>query len=357
VSLIAGLRERRERGALSIELEGSRSRVQVLEDTALAMVDCVQALVLDFEEIGASALRETLTTLRGRLGGGDDAECVAEHVAIAKHATLEFAEAEREHLANKDAELRRIIRVLTDGLTGIGHGAATYHKLIIDTGSRFEAASRLDDLQRVRAAITTEVSSLRTAVAKRQAAETENNNALRAEIETLRTRVETATSAARTDALTGAANRGAFDDELARRCTLAASNGGDFALLLADIDHFKAINDTYGHPVGDRVLQSLVTFLRDRVRRDDLIARWGGEEFAVLLPKAAVRAAYTKAKALVEDLETTDWTIDAAKKLRFTMSVGVVGWAKGDEPKTMVERVDKALYAAKHGGRNRATKG
>jgi len=105
------------------------------------------------------------------------------------------------------------------------------------------------------------------------------------------------------------------------------------------------------------VLQSLVTFLRDRVRHDDLIARWGGEEFAVLLPKAAMRAAYTKAKALVEDLETTDWTIDAAKKLRFTMSVGVVGWTKGDEPKTMVERVDKALYAAKHGGRNRATKG
>ncbi len=357
VSLIAGLRERRERGVLAVELEGSRSRVQVLEETALAMVDCVQALVLDLEEIGAPALRATLTTLRGRLGGGDDAERVAEHVATARHATLEFAEAEREHLANKDAELRRIIRVLTDGLTGIGHGATTYHKLILDTGSRFEAASRLDDLQRVRAAITTEVTSLRTAVAKRQAADTENNAALRAEIETLRSRVETATSAARTDALTGAANRGAFDDELQRRCTLAASTGGEFSLLLADIDHFKSINDTYGHPVGDRVLQSLVTFLRDRVRHDDLIARWGGEEFAVLLPKAAMRAAYTKAKALVEDLETTDWTIDAAKKLRFTMSVGVVGWTKGDEPKTMVERVDKALYAAKHGGRNRATKG
>jgi len=199
VSLIAGLRERRERGVLAVELEGSRSRVQVLEETALAMVDCVQALVLDLEEIGAPALRATLTTLRGRLGGGDDAERVAEHVATARHATLEFAEAEREHLANKDAELRRIIRVLTDGLTGIGHGATTYHKLILDTGSRFEAASRLDDLQRVRAAITTEVTSLRTAVAKRQAADTQNNAALRAEIETLRSRVETATSAARTD--------------------------------------------------------------------------------------------------------------------------------------------------------------
>ncbi len=357
VSLIAGLRERRERGALAVELEGSRSRVQVLEETALAMVDCVSALVLDLEEIGGPELRQTLTTLKTRLAGGDDAERVAEHVATAKHRTLEFAEAEREHLADKDFELRRIIRVLTEGLTGITHGAAAYHRQILETGSRFEAASRLADLQRVRAAITTEVSSLRTAVAQRQAADTEVTAALRAEIETLRTKVETATSAARTDALTGAANRGAFDDELLRRCTLAASNGAEFSLVLADIDHFKSINDTYGHPVGDRVLQSLVTFLRDRVRRDDLIARWGGEEFAVLLPKASARAAYSKAKALVDDLAETDWTIDAAKKLRFTMSVGVVGWTKDDDPAAMVERVDKALYAAKHGGRNRAVKG
>src|SRR5262249_47343194 len=140
--------------------------------------------------------------------------------------------------------------------------------------------------------------------------------ALRAEIETLRIKVEHANHVARVDALTGAANRGAFDDELARRCTLAAANHESFALILADIDHFKAINDNHGHPVGDRVLQSLVTFLRDRVRQDDVIARWGGEEFAVLLPKASLRAAYSKAKALVEELSTTDWTIDAAKKLR-----------------------------------------
>ena len=353
MSLIAGLRERRERGALSVELEGSRTRVQVLEQTALAMLDCVQALVLDLDEIGAPALRETLNALRGRLAGGDDADRVAGHVTAARAATLEFAEREREHLDHKDAELRRIILVLTEGLTGITSGSAAYHKLILDTGTRFEAASRLDDLQRVRAAITSEVRTLRTAVAQRQAADTQVTAALRAEIETLRSKVETATQAARCDALTGAANRGAFDDELARRCTL----GDGFAVLLADIDHFKAINDNHGHPVGDRVLQSLVTFLRDRVRRDDLIARWGGEEFAVLLPKATARAAFGKAKALVEDLATTDWTIDAAKKLRFTMSVGVVAFEKRETPAALIERADKSLYAAKHGGRNRAVRG
>jgi diguanylate cyclase len=357
VSLIAGLRERRERGALAVELEGSRSRVQVLEDTALAMLDCVQALVLDLEEIGAPALRDTLTELRGRLAGGDGADRLVSHVATTHRATLEFAEREREHLATKDAELRRIIRVLTEGLAGITTGAAAYHKQILDTGTRFEAASRLADLQRVRAAITSEVQTLRTAVAQRQAADSQVTAGLRAEIEALRGKVETATHAARSDALTGAANRGAFDDELARRCALAASTGDGFALMLADVDHFKSINDTYGHPVGDRVLQSLVTFLRDRVRRDDLIARWGGEEFAVLLPKASLRAAYGKAKSMLDDLATTDWTIDHAKKLRFTASMGVVAWQKNDSPTDLIARADKALYAAKHAGRNRATRG
>ncbi|MEO6772369.1 MAG: GGDEF domain-containing protein [Kofleriaceae bacterium] len=357
MSLIAGLRERRERGALVVELEGSRTRVQVLEDAALGMLDCVTALVLDLDEIGAPALRETLTALRGRLSGGDDSARVAEHLAGARAEALEFAEAERDHLARRDAELHRIIQVLTDGLTGITRGAAAYHKQILDSGTRFEAATRLSDLQRVRAAITTEVQSLRTAVEHRQRTDSRVTDALRAEIETLRVKVEHATHAARVDALTGAANRGAFDDELARRCTLAASNGEPFALLLADIDHFKVINDTHGHPVGDRVLQSLVTFLRDRVRRDDTIARWGGEEFAVLLPKASARAAFAKAKALVGELETTDWTIDHAKKLRFTISIGVVGWQKDDAPTALIERADKALYAAKHGGRNRAVRG
>lgn len=308
------------------------------------MLECVQALVLDIDECGAPALRAQLSELRTHLLDGD--------VASAHAETLAFARREREYLAHKDAELHRIIRVLTEGLAGITLGAAAYHKQLLETGTRFEAASKLSDLQTIRAAITDEVHGLRTAVQQRQAAESKATAALRAEVETLRASVETANAAARTDKLTGAANRGAFDDALARACVL-----GEFSLLLCDIDHFKAINDTHGHPIGDRVLQALVAFLKDRVRTGDIVARWGGEEFAVLLPKANARAALAKAKALVEELAVTDWTIDGGKKIRFTMSVGVVGHEKDEEPASIVERVDRCLYVAKHGGRNRAVKG
>jgi len=317
----------------------------------------VQALVLDFEEVGASSVRESLAGLRGRIHAGDTTENLATDLAATRSLTLEFADAEREHLAKRDAELRDIIKVLGDGLAEISMGSAAYHRQILDTGARFEAASRLADIQRVRAAITTEVSSLRTAVTERQAADSQLTASLRAEVAQLRSKIEVANHAARIDTLTGAANRGAFDEELARRCTLAASGGIGFALLLADIDHFKTINDTYGHPIGDRVLHALVTFLRDRVRRDDMIARWGGEEFAVLLPSATARVAFSKAKDLVQQLAISDWTIDSARKIGFTMSVGVTAWRTSDTPEALVERADKALYAAKHGGRNRAARG
>ena len=223
-------------------------------------------------------------------------------------------------------------------------------------GSRFEAASRLADLMKMRAAITAEVSGLRTAVAERQAEEQTQAKALRQEIETLRQNVARAQNEARTDPLTGAANRAAFDEELTRRCELAIAGREGFALVFADIDHFKQINDTYGHPVGDRVLTALVEFLRARIRRSDTIARYGGEEFGVILPGATLRPALRKARRLNEELARCDWAVDPATKLRFTTSMGVAVWQDGDDPAALVSRADRALYRAKHEGRNRVIK-
>jgi diguanylate cyclase len=356
VSLLAGFRERRERGELAMELSTSRTRVQVLEDVAAAMLGCVQALVLDLDECGAPALKAELAGFAGRLHAGGDSADLGDELASARKNTLEFAELERKHLATRDVELRNIIEVLSEGLTAVSAGAAAYHRKILDGGARFEAASRLSDLQKMRATITHEVTALRNAVAERQAQESSTAAALRSEIDLLRVKVQREAQTARLDKLTRAANRTAFDEELVRRCELAATGGTAFALLMADVDHFKQINDTHGHQTGDRVLHALATFLRDHTRADDTVARWGGEEFAVILPGASLRSAHGKAKDLVGDLAKTDWTIDQGKKLRFTISIGVTAWREADTPALVVERVDKALYAAKHGGRNQAVK-
>ncbi|HLL24682.1 MAG TPA: diguanylate cyclase, partial [Kofleriaceae bacterium] len=328
-------------------------RVVGLQSSALSLVGCVRALVLDFDEIGAPELRQALDALRSRIELDVELDTAVDDVHV---RTLELAQRQRDHLERRDSELRRIIDVLTEGLAGITAGAAAYHRQILDTGTRFEAASRLSDLVKVRAAITTEVSTLRTAVAERQASDGKVTAALRAEVEQLRSKVDEATREARTDKLTGAANRAALDAELEERCEAAAAGHVKFAILLADVDHFKAVNDTYGHAVGDRVLQGLVGFLRDRVRREDMIARWGGEEFAIVLAGASARTAFAKAKQLVSALAPCEWRVDGDRTLRFSISMGVTAWRPGDTAAQIIERSDAALYEAKRSGRNRAAR-
>ncbi len=356
MGLLAGLRERRSLGALSVELDRARARVGALENVATTMLGCVRSLVLDIDELGSTELKAQLSQLSTEIRTGTEAAAITEHAAKQHAEIVQFAEREREYLDHRDAELRRIIEVLSDGLASVSTGAAAYHRRLLDNSSRLEAASRLSDLQRMRASITAEVQGLRTAITERQAEEVTATKALRSEIEQLRQNVVRAETEARTDPLTGAANRGAFDEELARRCALAGSGLQSFALVYADIDHFKKINDTYGHPVGDRVLTAFVEFLRARVRQGDMIARCGGEEFGVILPGATLRPAMRKAKRMIEELARADWAIDAGTKLKFTASMGVAEWQTGDDPPALVERVDRALYRAKHEGRNRVSK-
>jgi len=355
MSLLAGLRERRERGELAVDLEATRARVAALEGIATTMLGCVRALVLEFDDLGAAEIKDGLTKLTAQIRGGTEGAELTAELAVQHREILAFAEREREYLDHRDVELRRIIQVLSDGLAGVSQGAADYHRRLLENGARFEAASRLSDLVRMRAAITVEVQGLRKAIAERQALETTATRALQSEIEQLRINVARAQNEARTDPLTGAANRSAFDEELARRCALAASGRETFALVFADIDHFKQINDTYGHPIGDRVLTAFVGFLRARVRESDTVARCGGEEFGVILPGAALRPAVRKARRLIGELARSDWAVDPETKLRFTASMGVGIWQDGDDPTALIERVDRALYRAKHEGRNRVS--
>lgn len=158
------------------------------------------------------------------------------------------------------------------------------------------------------------------------------------------------------DPLTGAATRRRLMDRLEYSITQSARTKLPFSLLIMDLDHFKKFNDTLGHQVGDRVLQDLVKILTEHVRKGDLVARYGGEEFIVVLPNCQL----THALEVAEDLrnEVYDYGIgvrDSYNGLTVSISIGAAQWTDGETALALIGRADAALYASKHGGRNRVT--
>lgn len=173
----------------------------------------------------------------------------------------------------------------------------------------------------------------------------------------LRRQMETAELLARTDALTGLANRRAFDEVAQLEIQRAQRYGTPLTLVMTDIDHFKAINDSHGHDAGDYVLQHFAHILAASVRTIDLVGRWGGEEFAILMPGTDLAEAAQVAERIRKQVERSEPRL-AAGVCRYTASFGVAAF-RPDMPTlaSLFGRADLALYRAKRGGRNRVEVG
>jgi len=154
----------------------------------------------------------------------------------------------------------------------------------------------------------------------------------------------------RIDELTGAGNRQAFDEVLLQMTNLAERTGKPFTLALLDLDHFKKINDDYGHSTGDEVLRSFGQFVLNLKRESDSFFRYGGEQFAMILPETKPREAAVWIDRLHEALVTTEFAAHSNTPIRLTFSAGVSEYRLKQE--TIVNQADQALYQAKRNGRN-----
>lgn len=159
--------------------------------------------------------------------------------------------------------------------------------------------------------------------------------------------------AAQRDGLTGAFNKGYFAHRLETEMAYAARHKVPLSLLLLDLDHFKNVNDTYGHPAGDAVLVQLTRLVHAQLRTEDVFARYGGEEFALLCRATATEEAMLVGERVRVGVETTSFMSDGVR-LPVTVSIGLATFVGGQGgADALVERADRALYAAKGGGRNR----
>jgi diguanylate cyclase (GGDEF)-like protein len=209
------------------------------------------------------------------------------------------------------------------------------------------------DPRRIGAEAQRVVEAVRQAIANRRQRELEQTRLLGARLQDLREELAEARKKAEVDALTQLSNRAAFDQHVRHLASLGGLLGEAPCLILADLDHFKSINDNYGHPAGDEVLRQVSRCLsRTFLRKHDFVCRYGGEEFAAVLIDTTLQQAQMLSERLLENVRGL--VIQHAEhQIRPTASLGLAALGPGENASDWLARADAALYCAKHAGRDR----
>ncbi len=170
---------------------------------------------------------------------------------------------------------------------------------------------------------------------------------------TQREQIEALKTAVRIDGLTQLANRAYFDEKLQEMIQLHQRYQDPFALMMIDVDHFKTINDTHGHQAGDRILKGVAFKIKATLRESDFLARFGGDEFALVLIKASLKPAVDIAGKICINVRESRFLLDGTE-FKVTLSIGVAEVHADDTPETLLRRADDALYLVKQRGRDGA---
>ncbi len=261
--------------------------------------------------------------------------------------------------ANTNAsELEQAARQIESSICGAiavvdeaGQDTAGYAQSLTSLSQGITAVADATVMQRVMGAL---LASTREMVQKARAASSWLDRSQQ-EMSELRARLEVVSREAETDGLTGLGNRKALDRVLACAIADAENEQVPMSLLMIDVDHFKRFNDSYGHAVGDEVLRLLAKVLKARVKGADFVGRYGGEEFAIVLPKTGLDGAMAVAERIRADLAARHLT-NVAKQTDYgtiTVSLGAAQFVTGETTDKMFGRADQALYRAKTEARNR----
>ena len=236
----------------------------------------------------------------------------------------------------------------------------TTNETFTESGNNLEAMSQALDSSITEPEINSIVKQIKKEIKKLESSSgsfQEDIQQANREIESLKKKVERYRNEATKDPLTKLDNRRRFDDKLKAALEEANGKGSPLCLIIADVDHFKKVNDTHGHLVGDNVLRMVASTMKEFIKGKDILARIGGEEFAILLPATALE----NAMKLADDIRLSFEQLDLKKKStgeslgKITMSFGVTTYKNSESADDFINRADKALYHSKESGRNRVT--
>jgi len=334
----------------STALDGSadllRRALPLMSKHAAGYAPHSYALWYEYVRGGNEALRDELDTL---LKGGERLSRILTFELHQKH----LADRSEDTVRKTGAGLLELMHSVRDSVQAATSDASQFDALLTAFGDELTDAEPGERLRE-------QVDSMRGGVDRMGRSLSTLNDRLEAsnrEIQQLHAELKRARDEASIDPLTGCVNRRGFDVELLRLSVEATRLGLPLSIVIFDIDHFKKINDSYGHPFGDQVIRAVGQALTALTQRKDVAARYGGEEFALLMPDTPARNAFDAAERIRNAIArgyikrgATDSTIG-----NITISAGVAQFVPNEDPCAMVERADRALYASKQAGRNRVT--
>ena len=215
----------------------------------------------------------------------------------------------------------------------------------------------LENLKQMRQAVAQRVINAKKTLQEKTRLDNERQKELSEKVEHLEEKLNEAEEEMLLDGLTQVFNRRAFDKRIKEEVGRGKVLGASFGLLLIDIDHFKNVNDTHGHPIGDRLLMALARDAKNALRVDDFVARYGGEEFVMILPGPSIDVVFEVADRIRETVAKKEFRYKKTDDGRIetfgvTISGGIAWYRQEDTPESLTTRADQCLYLAKNSGRD-----
>ncbi len=262
-----------------------------------------------------------------------------------------FGQDDGDKLFTTSAHIEAAVDRILDHVKQVNHSTHGYSEAISGFSDQLQEERSAEDVHRIVSSIVEETRRMGERTKELEEKLQESSE----EVAELKANLEEVQNEAMTDMLTGIANRRRFDQELQDRTADAIEDETPLSLLLLDIDHFKRFNDDFGHLMGDQVLKLIAQSLMQSVKGRDLPARFGGEEFAIILPETQIEAACIVANQIRMLISRRNIVKKSTGEIlcKVSVSIGVGEYRRGEPLDSLIRRADGALYAAKEAGRNR----
>ena len=343
-----------------VELQLRKPGDQAAESAWKVLVLNVLRLICEVEPESSSQdtadLRSRLNEHRAALGRPMHPQEERQAAADCVKTCEKYLRRIQQDHAAREAELVEMVGILRQAAARLIGDSTDFNARLQLSTDRLKMMNRLDDIRDLKQQLSLEVTSLERVVEDKKRRDEEQLVTLSQKVKVLQDDLVKAEALATIDPLTKVPNRGAFDRTLRAAMKTARKDARPVSLAMIDIDHFKKVNDSHGHQVGDRVLLFTAQWLQGAIRSTDFVARYGGEEFACLLTGANLTQAEARFSQVLKEIAARSYEFESNgehKSIRFTISCGIAELMPSDLEADLVSRADRALYEAKHKGRNR----